>query len=166
MSKEINEMCDNLLKKIDDKYNSLKVEDEIKWDFVIALNNEDSIDKIKSKLNIEIPEDLINLIKNYNGGYPNKSSFNIKDYGTTDFKCLLSYNEEDDENIYDIIDYFIDKYNGGVLPFACDSGDGYYCISDKGIIYVNDNKSYFISENINKLLLSLYKEDSNSKMYL
>ena len=32
------------------------------------------------------------------------------------------------------------KYNGEILPFACDSGDGYYCISDKGIIYVNNDK--------------------------
>lgn len=151
MSK-IKEACDNLLKKIDGKYESLKVENEIKWDFVITLNKEENIDEIQNKLNIKMPEELIDLIKKYNGGYPNKTSCNIKDYGTTDFKCLLSYNEQDDENVYDVIDYFIDKYNGEILPFACDSGDGYYCISDKGIIYVNNDKSYFVSENINKFL--------------
>ena len=156
MSKEINEICDNLLKKIDDRYNALKVEDEIKWDFVLELENEEAIDNIKSQFKINLPEELIKLIKNYNGAYPNKTNCDINGFGTTDFKCLLSYNKNDDENIYDVIEYFIDKYNGEILPFASDSGSGYYCISDKGVVYIYDEKIYLVSKTINELLINLY----------
>ena len=144
-----------------DIFNALKVEDGIKWNYVLYLENEESVDNITKLFKINLPEELIKLIKNYNGGYPNKTNCDINGFGTTDFKCLLSYNENDDENIYDVIEYFINKYNGEILPFACDSGDGYFCFSDKGIIYVNNDKEYFVSENINKLLLSLYEEDNN-----
>lgn len=156
MSKEITNLCDNLINKIDDRYNTLKVEDEIKWDFVLELEDESSIDKIKKQFKIDLPEELIKLIKNYNGAYPNKSNCDISGFGTTDFKCLLSYNENDDENIYDVIEYFTNKYNGEIIPFASDSGSGYYCISDKGVIYIYDEKIYLVSKTVNELLLNLY----------
>jgi len=143
-------------KEENDIFNALKVEDGIKWNYVLDLENEESVDNITKLFKINLPEELIKLIKNYNGGYPNKTNCDINGFGTTDFKCLLSYNENDDENIYDVIEYFIKKYNGEILPFASDSGSGYYCISNKGIIYINEEKIYLVARTINELLLNFY----------
>lgn len=132
----------------------------IKWDFVIPLNDESKISEIESKFKIKISKELFDLIKKYNAGYPNKNICNIEKLGARDLKCLLSYNENDGENIYDSLNYFLEKYDGFVIPFAVDSGSGTYLYTTSGIYYVDANNSemFFVAKNIENFLESLTEE--------
>ena len=109
----------------------------IKWSFSTELNNSSVIDEVESRLSIEIPNELKNLIKEHNAGYPSPSKCIIPNFGESEVKLLLSYNENDEENIFDVLDYFLKKYHKRVLPFASDPGSGYFCIKDDIVVYVS-----------------------------
>lgn len=130
----------------------------INWNYSIPLSDKNKIDEIESKLLIKIPQELKELIVNYNAGYPSLSNCRVPGFGETDFKMLLSYNEDDDENIYQVIDFFIKKFHKRVLPFGSDSGSGYFCIKDDIIVYVSE-KDWIpipIAENLSIFLSLLF----------
>lgn len=135
------------------------INEEMQWSFVVPLENYTNIDEVQNNFKILIPKELVKLIKQNNGGYPKKNKHcSIDGFGETDFKCLLSFNKNDDDNIFDSLEYFINKYNGMLIPFAIDSGSGYYCISDKGIIFFSeaDEKTYYIANDINEFFKILF----------
>lgn len=135
------------------------MKDIVSWSFTIPLGDENSINYIQQKFKIKMPIELIEIIKKYNGGYPSKYKCNIEGFGDTDLKCLLSFNEEDDETIYDVLEFFINKFDGMLIPFASDSSSGYYCISKNGVEYYNelDSNCFFVANNINEFLEKLKK---------
>lgn len=129
----------------------------IKWDFIIPLTDQSKISEIESKFKIQIPNELSDLIKKYNAGCPSKNICNIEKLGFRDLKCLLSFNEIDDDNIYDYLNYFLEKYDGLAIPFAVDSGSGVYLYTVSGIYYTDDNniEMFFVSNNLERFLENL-----------
>jgi len=130
----------------------------INWSFSTPVTDVNIIDLVESNFTISIPDELRELILKHNGGYPSLSRCNIPGFGETDFKMLLSYNEDDDESIFDVMDYFVKKYHKRVIPFASDSGSGYFCVKDDYIVYVAEtiDSPIPICENINQLLNNLF----------
>ena len=114
------------------------MKNKIEWEYSVPLVDANKIDEIESKLIIKIPQQLKELIINNNAGYPSLSKCNIPGFGENDVKMLLSYNETDDETIFQIIDFFVKKFHKRVLPFASDSGSGYYCVKDDIIVFVSE----------------------------
>lgn len=131
----------------------------IAWDFEIPLKNEKIFEQFESKYLLSIPNDLKKLIIQHNAGYPTPCKVNVPNLGEREIKLLLSYNREDDENIYQVIDDFCRNFHRRVLPFAVDSFSGYYCIKDNSIVvYVedDDNALYPIAESISVFLCQLF----------
>lgn len=131
---------------------------DIVWSFSTTLNDVNSINDVESKFVITLPHELKDIIINNNGGYPSKSKVSIPGFGETDMKMLLSFNKEDAETVYDIMDYFAKKYHGRVIPFAVDSGSGYFCVKDNYIVFISEGNStpIPIAENVSSFLNQLF----------
>ena len=130
----------------------------ITWSFSTPINDINTIDYVENNFTVKLPPELRDLILKHNGGYPSLSRCDVPGYGETDFKMLLSYNDDDDENIFEVLDYFVKKYHKRVIPFASDSGSGYFCVKDDYIVFCADELSspVPISENISAFLSILY----------
>lgn len=82
-------------------------------------------------------------IFNNNGGNPTPKVL-VTDTGTEyEVKSLLSYNEEDTENIYKVIDFFVKNYGTSVLPYAKDSGGNYYCVKNGKIVFWTQDMEFY-----------------------
>ena len=77
-----------------------------------------------------------------------------------EIKALLSFNKEDTENIYNVIEYFKKEFNGTIVPIATESSGDYFCIdiTTGSIVYWEQetNAITFISKNFNEFIRSLY----------
>lgn len=74
--------------------------ENIEWKFIKPLLEDGIIEKYLCTVNVTLPNKLVELLKTFNGGRPNKKEFNTDKNNGYIFKCLLSYNKEDIENIY------------------------------------------------------------------
>ena len=70
----------------------------IKWKYISKLTDEKVFENIEEKYNLQIPEEIIKLIKTANGGSPDKERILS---GKTErvFGGLLSYNEGEPANV-------------------------------------------------------------------
>ena len=108
----------------------------IQWNNAEQLKDPIAIDAIEAGYGITIPAELKKLIIEHNGGFPTPNRCIIRDNMERDVKMLLSYNNDDPETIFDVIDYFMKRSHRLILPFASDSGDGYYCLKGSFVVYV------------------------------
>lgn len=132
----------------------------IKWEYSKKLNDSNTIDKFEKKYSIEFPLFLKKIMSENNGGFPTPYMCTLYDEEENDFNKLLSFNEEDDDSIFDVADYFIPK---GYIPFGCDSYSGYYCLHENYVVYVNLvhddinlNDEYILSEKVEDFFDSLH----------
>ena len=102
------------------------------WKYVKPTSIE-KIQAVESENNIQLPQELKDLILQYNNGRPEKSSFMVNGNERI-FKKLLSYNQEDTENIYPYID-ILRNINKDLFPIASDPGGNFICLSEGKIIY-------------------------------
>lgn len=118
---------------------------KITWRRVKPLQQMDAIERFEERYGLSLPEDLKASIKLSNGGRPTPNVFRLHDGSLVDVKVMLSYNEEDVENIFKVIDSFIEEYGGDVIPFASDSGGNYYCIMKEQVVMWLHENNEFIS---------------------
>lgn len=131
---------------------------DITWSFSIPIKDVNTIDYVEGLFSVKFPRELKDLILKHNGGHPSLDKCRIPGYGETDFKLLLSYNDDDDETVFDVLEYFVKKYHKRVIPFASDSGSGYYCVKDDYIVFCSDNLTAPIplAENMTVFLNSFF----------
>ncbi len=115
----------------------------ITWRRIKKLNTPDAISAFEKKYGFSVPTDLKDCILAYNGGRPTPKVFSTDSGVEYEVKSLLSYNEEDVENIYKVIDFFLKEYCTSVLPFAKDSGGNYYCVKDGKIVFWTQEMEMF-----------------------
>lgn len=111
-----------------------------KWIKSRPLNDPISIRQLEKKYAFSLSDDLVSCIISNNGGRPRPNTIELRNGEENDVKLLLSYNDNDTENIYRVIEYFIDNYNGTLIPFAMDSSGNYYCEQGKRIVLWTQNK--------------------------
>jgi cell wall assembly regulator SMI1 len=99
----------------------------ISWKRVKPLQN--SIEEFEKEQGLTIPNMLKELIQLHNGGRPNPNIFSTQSGKEVEMKALLSYNKQDIENIYKVINYFKEQYNGKLLPFATEPSGDYFCLN-------------------------------------
>ena len=129
----------------------------ISWKFYTPLKNENAIQELEQKYGFKISGNLRKIITEYNAGFPSPSTCKISEDFITDCKCLLSYNIDDPENIYDVIDYFSSRTHNRIIPFASDSGSGYYGMKGPVVVYVDDElHPTTIAESLDSFFNSLY----------
>lgn len=127
---------------------------------VKKLNNVNVINKFEQDYEIILPDLLKEFIISNNGGRPNLDITKTKTGIEVEIKSFLSFNTEDTENIYSVIEYFKKEFNDTIVPIATEPSGDYFCINvnDGSIVYWNQetNDLTYLFENFNKFINSLY----------
>lgn len=127
----------------------------MEWKYVIPLINEENIIKVEKEYKIKLPEVLKEIIKKNNAGYPKKEIFDTEKEKERVFKNLLSYNKDDQENIFEYSNFF-DK---GLIPFALDPSGNVLCIDEnKAIVFylIEINEKELVANSFEEFLKKLY----------
>ena len=132
--------------------------DKIIWDFIIPLLDEKAIKRFEIKNAFQLPSDLKQCIEKNNAGMPDKETFDTEMAKGRVIKGLLSFNEGDEESIYDFIDFF--KENGEIkmFPFALDPFGNLICLKNgKVVLWLHETKKIeFVASNFTEFLNKLY----------
>ena len=99
----------------------------MEWKYVKELKEKNVIEEIEKEYDLEIPKYLKDLIKEYNGGRPEKRLFNTENSKEKVLQGLISFNKEDKANII-IYDDLLKK---GYIPFAITEFGDIICINNK-----------------------------------
>ena len=131
------------------------------WKRVKPLIESDSLNKFEKDYGITLPDTLKELIISSNGGRPSFDIIKTSDGKELEIKALLSYNKDDTENIYNVIEYFKKQFTGKVVPIATEPSGDYFCIdlTNNSIVYWEHetNGLTFISKDLVEFLNCLYK---------
>lgn len=101
----------------------------MKWQFVEKLKNPLDIFKVEEELGIKFPVDFIECVEKFNGGHPEKYSFDTDESKERVFNYLLSFNINEEKNIlrtYEIIKSILGEK---IVPIADDSFGNYICLN-------------------------------------
>lgn len=125
------------------------------WKYVKTIK-EDKLSKAEESLNIKLSKELRNIILKYNNGRPERTCFDTKTEQGKMLKKILSYNEEDKDNVY-VFSELIDK---GYIPFAITEFGDVICESKEQAIYLYKHELDefdYIAENVEEFI--------NNKLY-
>lgn len=130
-----------------------------KWNKSKPLKDEKSVNKLQQQYHFSLSTELEDCIFKNNGARPKPNTIKLKTGKENDIKILLSYNQDDVENIYAIIDFFMKKYEGRIIPFASDSSGNYYCEQNKKeiILWTQDEEIIPVCSDFNQFLDSIYE---------
>ncbi|WP_288222362.1 SMI1/KNR4 family protein [uncultured Clostridium sp.] len=135
--------------------------DGIVWKRVKPLSQSNSLKNFEEDYGIIIPDVLKELIITNNGGRPSLDIIKAADGKEVEVKALLSFNKEDKENIYNVIEYFKKEFDGKILPVATEPSGDYFCIdlTSNSIVYWEHetNVLTFIAKDFVEFLNCLYK---------
>ena len=120
----------------------------VTWQFIDKLEDDSPICKLEKAINVKLPSDYVNCVKENNAGFPSLKIFNTVQGTERVFSNLLSFNSDDDENIFNDYQFLLDETDRkDVLPFARDSFGNYICFdfSDnpiKVVFWNHENKTF------------------------
>ena len=101
----------------------------ITWKYVKKLENAEQINSFLEKYHVQLPDTLVSLIKENNGGRPSDKTIITDSDREYVFKSLLSYNEHDLETVYSVYpDLFIDTQ---LFPVGTDAAGNFICYDYK-----------------------------------
>ena len=113
----------------------------MKW-----LNYKDSsidiIESVEHRLQITLPEDYKQFVLKYDGGYPNHFKVDGK---VEIFNNLISLDENEYDNIYEILEDLQDRIGVQLIPFAEDGFGNLLCFdcsADKNIVFWDHEKNH------------------------
>ena len=104
----------------------------ITWKYVKPTTKE-KINSVLEESPIKLPSELQELILSNNNGRPSLNIFDTEVSQGHVFKKLLSFNQEDLENIYDAIEALKAEKNY-LFPFASDPAGNFICVDASGTI--------------------------------
>ena len=123
--------------------NDLQNDFNITWRFCHKLKDNSVLDKIELAYKFKIPEELKSIILKYNAGSPNKNTFDKPTTGRT-FSNLLSFNKDDDDNVYTMIKAIHDNKKLTILPFGSDGFGNAICVTKPGAIVFWDHEQSLV----------------------
>jgi len=107
---------------------------KITWEYSNPLTNKKTIEEFELENAIKLPQDLKECIEHNNAGMPNLNNFDTDKTKGRTIKALLSFNQEDEENIYDFLELFRKDGRLKMIPFALDSFGNFICLEDNNIV--------------------------------
>lgn len=130
----------------------------VEWKRCRALSNPNAVNDFMKKYNCILSKELVDCIITNNGGRPYPDVVSLGNGDESDVKALLSFNETDKENAYKIIEYFISKYHGSLVPFASDSAGNYYCEKGRKIVlWTQDGEVIPVANSFTDFIDSLHE---------
>lgn len=136
----------------------------MKW-----LNYKDSsiniIESVEHRLQVTLPEDYKQFVLKYDGGYPSPNHFKV-DGKVEIFNNLISLDENEYDNIYEILEDLQDRLSAQLIPFAEDGFGNLLCFdysADKNIVFWDHEKNYddfkeiiFVCSSFSNLIENLF----------
>lgn len=130
---------------------------ELTWKYTIKIKDENVFKNVEEKYGVTIPDEVKNLVIEANAGTPSKIHIRDEHGNERVFGTLLSYNDEDDDNIFHVLEHWQDKKS---LPFAVDPFGNHFAIDlSLGNIIWKDHetdKEVNITETLEEMLQNLY----------
>lgn len=127
--------------------------------------SKDIIECVEHRLQITLPDDYKQIVLKYVGGYPNPNHFKV-DGKLEIFNNLISLDENEDNNIYEILEDLQDRLGDQLIPFAEDGFGNLLCFdysAEKSIVFWNHEKNYdkfkeatFVCSSFSSLIESLF----------
>ena len=103
----------------------------------------DIIESVEHRLQISLTDDYKQIALKYDGGYPNPNHFKLGEKLEI-FNNLISLDENECDNIYEILEDLQDRLGDQLIPFAEDSFGNVLCFdysADKSIVFWNHEKN-------------------------
>lgn len=121
------------------------------WKYVKKLQDKNSVEAFLQEHDIDLSDKLIKQLKENNGGRPSPNAIILKNGQEKVFQSLISYNEDDFVNIYDIYPLFEDSL---LYPIGIDPAGNFICVEkNKGEKFIWLNHETGKQEEIIKISL-------------
>jgi cell wall assembly regulator SMI1 len=135
----------------------------MKWILQKTKIDEKVFDKVESKLDIKFPVDFKNIVLENNGASPEKMYFDTQETKERVAEYLLSFSQNDEDNILDIFNHIKNRFSKKLVPIIKDPFGNYICFDfsneDKKDLYFwnheNDTLEY-ISKTFTQFIEKLY----------
>ena len=104
----------------------------------------DIIESVEHRLQITLPEDYKQFVLKYDGGYPNPNHFKV-DGKVEIFNNLISLDENEHDNIYEVLEDLKDRLGDHLIPFAEDGFGNLLWFdysANKNIVFWDHEKNY------------------------
>lgn len=88
---------------------------------------DNEIKQVEQYFNIKLPNDFIECVKKYDGGYPRPKVFDIPGLDESTFNDLLTLHIDDKYSIVQRHENIKDRLVDGIYPFASDSFGNFLC---------------------------------------
>ena len=125
----------------------------------------DTIESVEHRLQITLPNDFKKFVLKYDGGYPSPNHFKV-DGKVEIFNNLISLDENEYDNIYEILEDLQDRLSDQLIPFAEDGFGNLLCFdysADKNIVFWDHEKNYddfkestFVCDSFSSLIENLF----------
>ena len=104
--------------------------------YVKPIESIECIQLFESKMNFQFPDSFRLMVKEYNGGRPEKRTFDTRAVQGRELKTFLSFNENDTENIWSINQYQDEIFRDKYIAFAIDHFGNLICFEKTGATIV------------------------------
>lgn len=104
----------------------------------------DTIERMEDRLQITLPDDYKQFVLKYDGGYPHPNHFKV-DEKVEILNNLLSLDENETDNIYEVLEDLQNRIGDQLIPFAEDGFGNLLCFdysADKTIVFWDHEKNY------------------------
>ena len=98
---------------------------DITWKYVKPLEDREAVNNFLNQHSLKLPQSLISVIEKHNGGRPSEKTIVTEANKEYVFKSLLSYNNDDLENIYSIYSDSFKKMQ--LYPLGSDAAGNFIC---------------------------------------
>lgn len=92
----------------------------MEWKYATPLQSKDVFQQFEQRYHVSVPTPLRELVEMHNGAYPWPPTY-VVDGDVHEVKALLSWNEEEDENVWDAMRHMQYEQLHNVLPFMNDN---------------------------------------------
>jgi hypothetical protein len=134
--------------------------EDLTWKAVQRLKDKSAVDKLEREYHFALPESLRACILKYNGGICKPNKIDAPSGNVYLFGGLLSFNENDADNVYTAIQSILDVSGSRLnyFPFGLDPFGNFFCIQDDGVIFFDHetNGIEVLTKSFDDFLASLH----------
>lgn len=134
--------------------------EDLTWKAVQRLKDKSAVDKLEREYHFALPESLRACILKYNGGICKPNKIDAPSGNVYLFGGLLSFNENDADNVYTAIQSILDVSGSRLnyFPFGLDPFGNFFCIQDDGVIFFDHetNDIEVLTKSFDDFLASLH----------
>ena len=102
------------------------------WKYIKRNISRDDIGRLEKIAGVEIPQPVVGFIIEHNNGRPIRNTLLMPSGDERIFEKLLSFNEQDVENVFSTLNNHCDDFRDvGLIPVAMDPFGNYFCLNAK-----------------------------------